>query len=478
MMSKKNLKRQLRKAKKMTQQRSSVGNPEDLESLKRWRERHFVSTSINDGDHLEEIVQKICERIGVPDLVFRTPKFMDGPNQKEVADILVLLGTTLIAFQIKHKTLSPEKDEATILGRAGGLVDKAIGQFETIIRLLKNRLLPPLTNLRGNQIDIASTPNLNLVCISVVAFPGVENFPEEKKFELQNGFRLFRDYPVHIFDINDFDKVSIELDTLPDLLSYLDRRRDMLEGQMIGDLNELDFLAFYKTKLPEIEEEFAGPIDGIALEPGIWDYYVSHLAPAIIRRNELNLTSYIVDKILQGSHRSIGYEINHDPELLAVAPPGSVEAHFQLSTDLASLKRLARRAIGEAVRDCALRADVNLKTRRFPIAFRVIKHLDDSEIAVVILTVVDAEVSRQQRAALLRNACFAAYRRLELKAVIGIAIESASSLQRSEDFFVARDVVFDEASAKAIDEFANRTFGPLKGLKSSEYGGDDITPKT
>lgn len=68
-----------------------------------------------------------------------------------------------------------------------------------------------------------------------------------KPHNLYSDFEYRYNIPIHIFDRFTFEALSHELDTIPDFLTYLNKREIVLTKHCTTKPTELDLLAFYKT---------------------------------------------------------------------------------------------------------------------------------------------------------------------------------------------------------------------------------------
>jgi len=60
--------------------------------------------------------------------------------------------------------------------------------------------------------------------------------------------------PIHILKRNEFEALSTELDTVPDFIEFLNKRKQLIEkGLLFFPTSILDFLAFYKTNPDKVD---------------------------------------------------------------------------------------------------------------------------------------------------------------------------------------------------------------------------------
>ncbi|MDC1174185.1 hypothetical protein OAT67_02245 [Bacteriovoracaceae bacterium] len=444
----KELKRKNKKRKKEISSRNK--QKQDLKlfdesELALWRDNLNRSTSFSNGLELEEIIERLCLRVGFPDLIFKSPKYRDTKGrEKEICDLLINLGNKLIVFQVKHKTLNANKDAEIIANRANSVISHAQGQFSTILSLLETSSLGVQQTLSEISVNLDEHEFDELILIAVVAYPGMIDFPENKRFEVMNGYSVYKDKSLHIFDLNDFDKVSLELDTFPDLLGYFSYRKKFYSDVGMKMSKELDFLAFYKMNTADIESYFKEN-SKIHLESGIWDGYVSNRAKDIYQRNRDNNISYLYDRLVAKSKMSIGYNPLGDNHEELSYGPGTKEAYLATLIDFSNFNRVERRSMGDAMKTCVFRAEENFVSKKRNEAFRLIQFGDNGRRAFIALAVKEGELTRRQRITFLSNLCQTAKLKFGFDNVIGIATESLNCSERSEDYVsVGGELVYSD----------------------------------
>ena len=439
----------------------------ELFSLKDWQKRKIENSGFSNGLELEEIVSKLCQRLTVIDLVFISPKYIDKKGiEKEICDLIILHKNTIFSFQIKHKTLSEKKEKDVIFERAKSTYKHSISQFDTLVSIFKDKNEIKLKNKRGNEINIQLNEFNNRELISLICFPGKDKFPEEKQFELINSFEEFREHPVHIFDIDDFDKITREFDTTCDFLYFLEIRKIFFMHNKLGDLKDLDLVASIKLHYEEIWGNIDSINNKIILGVHLWEEYSTKYITAIKRRLNLNIDSYLFDLIIEMSHRSIGYIQEFSNTLIST----SIDEHFKMALEFSQFKRLYRRGISEAIISCLFRSSKNNFEGKLPYAHRLCWY-DQRDDAIIILSVVDSKFDRKKRKEFLLTLCRTAAYKFSLKTVVGIATESSETTNRSEDFIILSDQSFNEdLVGQSFKNIANMHWGgTLRPSTSYEF---------
>lgn len=83
------------------------------------------------GDETEHLIGKIAESIVLRDFVIRNPKFKkQSGKEKELTDILVPFGESIISIQAKSKVVDTDKTTPEVIdGRIQKIIDDAVGQL-------------------------------------------------------------------------------------------------------------------------------------------------------------------------------------------------------------------------------------------------------------------------------------------------------------------------------------------------------------
>lgn len=99
--------------------------------------------------------------------------------------------------------------------------------------------------------------------------------------KINNKFIYKHEMGIHIWNVSDFRNISSEIDTIPDMMDYLEIKNDMMSHDLLSpSVEELNFLALYKTN-PEIVNEAMSLKSKLTITPGIWDSYRQDLSENI-----------------------------------------------------------------------------------------------------------------------------------------------------------------------------------------------------
>lgn len=419
-----------------------------------------MTTKIDRGDEAEDLVEQICHKMFLADFTVRNPKFLKSDTEKEAADFLVPFGSTLIAFQVKSKTETKsafdkdEKDFNRIESKIAGGVD----QLKTIKRALKAGHLKTITNGAGVTLPFVGDDNTNLIGLVILELFGEEQFGEDERTAIYNGYTFRNEIPTHIFTRQVFDTISGEIDTIPDLISYLTARRVFYEKAAISPAtHELDFLTLFKTQPDVIEKVLNGEIDLVAVTDDLWEGYRSKHIDVINERDSRNRPSLLIDEVIKWLYTSIDYDPGTgDPTGQSDSTLGTVEKYYGVIFELASIPRILRRMVGEKFLEKLIKAD------KVGDGHSVVQIAPDTGVLVLA-----TNRPRDERSRGMYNLAAVAYCGLKLKKIIAIATEPLSVKKRSFDVMVLADVTFEnhEELASKLTE----AFGPLKSGTITEY---------
>jgi hypothetical protein len=419
-----------------------------------------MNNKIERGNEAEDIVEQICHKMFLADFTVRNPKFLKSGAEKEAADFLVPFGTTLLAFQVKSKTETKSavnKDEVDF-NRIEGKVFEGVDQLKTIKRALNAGHLKTITNGAGITLPFEGDRNAKIIGLVILELFGEDQYGEDERTAIFNGYSFRNDIPTHIFTRQVFETISSEIDTIPDLISYLSTRQFFYEKNILSPhTHELDFLTLYKTRPELIEECMSGEIDFVARTDDLWKAYRSEHIILVKERDSRNMPSLLVDEVIKWLHTSIGYDPGTgDITGRSKSTEGTVESYYATIFELASIPRLMRRMVGEKFLEKLIKAD------RTGYGHAVVQISHDTAILVLA-----TNRERRARAQGMYNLSAVAYCGLALKKIISISTEPASAKLRSYDVMVLDGVTFDnhEELASKLTEM----FGLVKHGTFTEY---------
>lgn len=414
------------------------------------------------GDEAECLVELICHKMFLADFTVRNPKFLKSGAEKEAADFLVPFGSTLLAFQVKSKTETKsafDKDEKDF-ARIESKISDGVDQLKTIKRALKAGHLKTITNGANVTLPFEGNSSTSLLGLVVLELFGEEQFGEGDRTAIYNGYTFRNGIPTHIFTREVFDTISSEIDTIPDLISYLNARRIFYEnGSLSPTTHELDFLTLFKTQPDVIRQVMDGKIDLVVVTDDLWEGYRNQHIDLINDRDSRNRPSLLIDEVIKWQHTAIDYDPGiGDPTGRSDSTEGTVEKYYGVIFELASIPRLLRRMVGKKFLEKLIKAD------KAGDGHSVVQISPDTGVLVLA-----TNRSREKRTRRMYNLAAVAYCGLNLKKIIAIATEPLSVKLRSYDVMVMSDVTFEnhEELASKLTEM----FGPMKHGTITEYQG-------
>lgn len=419
---------------------------------------------MSNGKFIEDQIQQLCERLFFPDFTVRSPLYAKTRGrEKEAADILILFGDQLLIFQIKSKQEekpASEKSE-TDFERIRRKVDDAIGQIRASVSAVKNQRFDTLRTVRGLDIAFDYKAVSKMLGLVVIDLLGEEKYPEEERTAIGNGYTQDPGIPTHVFLRATFEAIASELDTLPDLLKFLDLRQKLLEnGILVPTSDDRDLLALYKMNPDLIKKAAEGGCNALIVSAGSWETYREQHADEIARRASQNEVSFLVDGAISWLHKSIGHRIEAGtPEELDIEQ-GTVEAYLGAARAFASLTRLERRSVGETLKAVMERAATEGDAC-------AVRRRTDADWAVLCLS---TGRSREERYREIFNLSAMAFCHLELKRLLGIATEPINVSERSFDFSLLEGQPFDPEDHTRLAEEAKSVFGVEQQCRTSEHG--------
>jgi len=419
-----------------------------------------MNAKVNRGEVAEDLVEEICHKMFLADFTVRSQRFLKSGGEGEAADFLVPFGTTLLAFQVKSKTETKsalEKDEIDFK-RIERKISAGIGQLKTTKRALNAGHLKTLANGAGVILPFEGDKDTNLIGIVILELFGEDQYGEDEQTAIYNGYTFHNDIPTHIFTRQVFETISTEIDTIPDLVSYLTARQHFCEkGVLSPTTHELDFLALYKTQPDVITKCLHREIGLIVITDDLWKGYRTRHIESIKNRDYRNRPSLLIDEVIKWLHTCIGYDPGTgDPTGRSESGEGNAQKYYDIIFELSSIPRLPRRMIGQKFLEKLIKAD------KVGHGHSVVQISPDTGVFVLA-----TDRPRKERTQGMYNLSAVAYCGLGLKKIISIATEPLSVPERSYDVTVLADVKFDND-----DELASKLtemFGPLKHGTVTEY---------
>ena len=288
---------------------------------------------------------------------------------KELCDLIVVFGDQVIIFSDKHceykETGNDEVDWKRWYRKA---IDRSVRQLlgaASFIKRYPDRLYLDDLCQQHFPLPIAiEQSTFHLVAVTRGSKGACERFFSHQSI---GSLRFFSDIEgdqvpftvgpirtphglVHVFDENSLDIVFRELDTVPDFVTYLSKRTDLLsrDKPTIWADGEEQLLAMYLRNTRDGEHDFdipveskGNPVDGIYIREGHWEGLVAN--PQYLAKKEADKVSYQWDWLV-----SKFIELG-DPTLVNMSdwqPLNDVEPAVR---EMASETRFARRILADGI---------------------------------------------------------------------------------------------------------------------------------
>jgi len=249
---------------------------------------------------------------------------------------------------------------------------------------------------------------------------------------------------IHVFDDTSLEVVMKTLDTISDFIQYITKKEELIQsGKLISAAGEDDLLGHYLKHIDINGEHTFIPnskksINGIVIDEGLWDSFNKHPSRlAQIKANEISYSwDMLIEKFIFHITNGTSYYLSH-PNIK------SQEEIFRL---LAKENRTQRRLLATAINKLIAKTPVYYRTTR------IVLPLHPGKPYYLFLLLprskdIPYEKYRQIRGELLGNYLqILKLKYPEALDIIGLATETGTSEERSEDF------MYFDASKWTIEE--------------------------
>lgn len=340
------------------------------------------------GKKAEEYVYKLAKKSFFEDWCYINPKFPDG---KELCDVLVVFGDTLIIWQIKDLKLKNGKYDL-------GDVEKNLRQLCGAKRKLFGLKQPiELENARAGKEKFDTNKIKKVYLISGLVGEG-EDYFSFAEFQKENH--------IHTFTREFTELVLRELDTIEDFIGYIQEKEKLLslDSQITLLGGEKDLLAHYLMNQRNFGKLMKANL--LMIDEGCWEELQKR--PEYIAKKVEDEISYFWDDMINRTHTcGKGYET--------------------IARELARPNRFERRYLSKAFLDAHKKAYDEIKNNMF-------RRLIKGEGITYCFMFTDHK-PRKYRKIWLENTCLVA-RGLhqDNQKVLGIATEMKIAPECSYDF--------------------------------------------
>lgn len=301
------------------------------------------------GRVVEDTVETLCANCFSPDHIVRSPKYRKGRLEKEAADLMVVLGGTMLVLQVKTRIL-PAGNESTLSAvetdRFTRMLGGALDQFRALLEAIKDPDFGSFQNARGLPIRFERGTQKRMVLIVVYAVLFPDGSRPQFNLRLTKSCHSELPIPIHLFSLGEFEILTKLLNTFPDFVQFLEMRENLQALELIDKLAEpLDVWAaitFEKSRVKEaVEQKSMLKLDGT------WQRHGESLA----QLEKAEQPSYLVDWLIAGLHSNSGQDLVVHPYIQAHPglgePPGSYGAYQRAVPFFAQLNRADRTKLAE-----------------------------------------------------------------------------------------------------------------------------------
>ena len=291
---------------------------------------------------------------------------------KELCDLLVVFGNHVLIFSDKACAFPDHPDIKVAWGRwYKSAVHKSVRQLvgaEKFLRANPDRIfldkacsapfpipLPDPTSARIHRIAVTRGSNAaaheywdKQSSGSLMIDTCVEGLTEHLEVPFTIGWPDSRERFVHVLDEMTLDVLLEELDTLPDLITYLEaKERFLTSAPFISVAGEEELVARYQVTMKDnkhVLPELPDGTDGVAVLEGDWEYYCASQERAA--RREADKGSYMWDELIEYQSGFIRSGKAHSlPEM-----PMEAADHERVVRALADENRFSRRLLAHGLR--------------------------------------------------------------------------------------------------------------------------------
>jgi hypothetical protein len=237
---------------------------------------------LSKGEVGEQLVSNFFDHNFSKIFSFSSPK---TKNNAEVADVLIWSNRTV--FLIEVKTRDSVKGTAPIESWCHSQIKKAHLQItKNISRIKYNEKIYVNNKYYHSELDCGG--NCRVFGLIILVHEEICNIkPSEYLHDIYS-----KKEPIQVISWNDIQKMTEEIETVPDLIYYLQDRYDYLK---LGDIpldTELDVIGYYKShenKFPKKEKNF--------LTCDYYSQYKTQMKSEIKKRNEHNKHALWIEQI-------------------------------------------------------------------------------------------------------------------------------------------------------------------------------------
>jgi len=415
----------------------------------------------NVGEVGEDFVEWLCQAPLGRDFLFRGQKY-PGPNGEiELCDLLVLLDDTAILIEVKTADREKRSDrtDEEWTEFANRRMTRALGQIERGVNAIRSGQVKEIKNDRQGRVAIDPTSIRHIFGIAVVDHPTLDKWGGGPILECEGG-----DVSVLTTTHTELQALLSELSTVGDLVDFLQAREEFFEKNQLMGVTELDLLATYKGD-PERFREWVANHDVVVIGEGCWEGFEK--LEVREQRATADRPSLIVDILIDKLHESAHARLPHIEQRVAqlVGPVDPTAAYVTVASELARIRRLERRLIGEKLIEKSRKCVEQKRDRWF------VSGSERHEHAVCVFLVSTS--GREERLQTLEMVTIGGMLKLGERRVLGIATEPVQGGYgfSIDAFLICADP--KEVAAKLpqeMREYLDTQFGPPQKSNATEFG--------
>ncbi|MCK4504806.1 MAG: hypothetical protein KAW14_04260 [Candidatus Aegiribacteria sp.] len=402
----------------------------------------------------EDVLENICHRMFGCDFVLRSPVLHEPSGDKELTDVLILLDDIAISIQSKSMLINIDEINDIVLQRIKKRYIKAKYQLnQTLNAHMRESDVSGCTPLDIRiKIDWGYIKH-RIGLVTLHLRDNLYNDPEAR-FQIPYAIEDHRGIVVHTFLLNDLAQMQNELFSAADFIRYLQIREQVWRKQSLFILgNELDFLAAYKTQYDVIEAYLNDEIQGLSIQPGLWEDYITEHQEKIEDRKKRFSKSWYIEYFI----RELNTAVQHGIDTRSLSYQDSAQGYLRIIGKLGKLTRMERTEIG-------IMLEKKIEKTQKALFGYCLYYSKSADIAYLFLLVNDDD--RERRLAFLAELGDQACRRLECKELVGIATAGAKMKSSSIDA-----ALFDVDMIRATepDQDVKQLFGDSEYKRINEW---------
>lgn len=412
----------------------------------------------NHGYTTEDDLYRNMVLIFGPDTISKSPEIHEPTGKKEMADLCVDLGDTLVVFQSKSMIIDISDFDEIKAGRISKRSEAAARQVNTTVNAKSRKQKATYTTNRGFSSEINWDSIKKVIGIVSLRIDDPHRLDPEQRFQIFIPPQSDALKEIHYFLHYDIADMSTFCESAGDFLTYLEERKRLL-GKGVIVMNELDLFATFKSNYLHIEALDNGEIDTLMLAPGCWEGFLTNKeAQAQISANRSILFRF--NYMLEQLHKSVGTRFSEDENY----PEGHQDSYLELAKRLTRLRTAERLTFIQKMNEKCIKSTTHE-------AGYFVSVFPGSDLAMVGLS---TDLERTIRGNYLLDLVISASNKcIEIGAdvhfVIGVATESNKSTGRSFDFFGGPiDVISKmDALVSHLPKFQSAVYG-----SSDEFGNE------